>query len=117
MQTTMTATVHIKATATVQTRITTTAAPVTYRPQPATAFDGGQYLVGSELVPGTYHTDGGGSCYVARLRNLSGDPSAIIESKTFGAAATFKVEPTDYALLSSGGCIWAIAGESIPGAH
>jgi hypothetical protein len=83
----------------------------------AEAFGSGWYLVGSEIVPQTYHTSGGVSCYYARLRNPSGDPSAIIASKHFEDATTVKVEPTDYALQLTGGCVWAPPGVSFPGAQ
>ncbi|MEV5410007.1 hypothetical protein AB0K60_14370 [Thermopolyspora sp. NPDC052614] len=40
----------------------------------------GQFLVGEDIRPGTYKTAGpdGSTCYWARLRNASGELSAII---------------------------------------
>jgi hypothetical protein len=54
-------------------------------------------------LPGKYHTDAGGTCYYARLMNLSDDPSAIVVKERLNTATIMEVEPTDYALLVSGG--------------
>ncbi|MEV0624579.1 hypothetical protein [Nonomuraea wenchangensis] len=48
---------------------------------PQTTFSGdGQYLVGEDIKPGTYKTAGadGLNCYWARLKNASGELTAII---------------------------------------
>ena len=71
-------------------------------------FGDGQYLVLEDILPGKYHTDAGGSCYYSRLR--SDDPSAIIVKKKFDSPTILEVEPTDYAVLLSGGCVWELLG-------
>jgi hypothetical protein len=45
-------------------------------PPPAAQFGEGLYLVGTDITPGEYKTDGpapGGSCYWARLRDSAGN--------------------------------------------
>ncbi len=45
-------------------------------PPPAAQFGDGLYLVGTDITPGEYKSDGptaGGHCYWARLNNSSGD--------------------------------------------
>jgi len=64
-------------------------------------------------LPGKYHTDAGGTCYYTRLMNRSDDPSAIVVKERFNTATIMEVEPTDYALLVSGGCIWEPMGVPI----
>jgi len=91
----------------------------------AGALGDGRYLVGSQIQPGTYHTDGepvpskeceGGvdatcGCSYTRLSNLSGNPRAIIASDLFIASPiTIEVERTDKALQLFGGCEWTKIG-------
>lgn len=70
-------------------------------------FEDGTFLVGEEVAPGTYRTDGsGGSCYWERLRNTSGEFEAIIANNAVSGPSTMTVSASDGAVRFSGGCIW-----------
>jgi len=47
-------------------------------PTPATSFGEGMWVVGTDIVPGTYQAAGTDSCYWARLNSFAGDFDAII---------------------------------------
>jgi hypothetical protein len=67
---------------------------------PATTMSGdGQYLVGEDIKPGTYKTagtDGGFACYWARLRNATGEFSAIIANDNITGPARVTVKQGEY---------------------
>jgi len=68
---------------------------------PTAPFTDGVFLVGVDIQPGTWRSDGTGSgCYWARLRNLRGEDDLI--SNYFGNAPAFvTIAPTDVALIVS----------------
>ncbi|GAA4776861.1 hypothetical protein GCM10023200_06950 [Actinomycetospora chlora] len=85
------------------------AAPATTSAMPSVngPFGNGTYLVGSELAAGTYRTDGsGGSCYWERLRDTSGEFSAIIANDAITGPSTMTVRSSDQAVHFSGDCTW-----------
>jgi hypothetical protein len=85
------------------------AAPTTTSEMPSVngPFGDGTYLVGHELAAGTYRTDGsGGSCYWERLRDTSGEFSAIISNQAVSGPSTMTVRGSDEAVRFSGGCTW-----------
>ncbi|WP_432923535.1 hypothetical protein ACQPZZ_26830 [Microbispora sp. CA-135349] len=67
---------------------------------PATTMAGdGQYLVGEDIKPGTYKTagtDGGFACYWARLRNATGEFSAIIANDNITGPARVTLKKGEY---------------------
>ncbi|GGO19474.1 hypothetical protein GCM10010116_39130 [Microbispora rosea subsp. aerata] len=67
---------------------------------PATTIAGdGQYLVGEDIKPGTYKTmgtDGGFACYWARLRNATGEFSAIIANDNITGPARVTLKKGEY---------------------
>ncbi|TLP63899.1 hypothetical protein [Microbispora triticiradicis] len=67
---------------------------------PATTMAGdGQYLVGEDIKPGTYKTagtDGGFACYWARLRNASGEFSAITANDNIKGPARVTLKKGEY---------------------
>ncbi|MEO8888657.1 MAG: hypothetical protein ABI301_06070 [Jatrophihabitantaceae bacterium] len=70
------------------------------------AFTDGTFRVGTEIKPGTYHTDGqGGGCYYERDRKGDG-VDAIIANDNLSGPTTIDIQPSDYAFKSSGGCAW-----------
>lgn len=64
-------------------------------------YEFGTYLVGVEILPGLYYGErqgGAGPCFIERLSDLSGDPSAVI-GQFFGVTQYYvEVFETDYAL-------------------
>ena len=76
---------------------------------PGQAFGVGDFLVGSEVAPGTYtapdaHLTFG--CGWARVRDFRGAQSSVIEQgqTTFGETPTVTIAPADYGFSSGGGC-------------
>jgi len=78
----------------------------TYTPQPRNQFSDGQYLIGREVPPGTYHT-GGGDCYYAILRDLGGTVDSIVTNDNITGPTTIELSASEKAVEVSGGCVWA----------
>lgn len=81
----------------------------TYTPPVKVAFSDGTYRVGSELRPGTYHTDGG-DCYWERDRNSPDPLNKIIDNDNITGPTTIDISGSDYAFSASGGCDWSRIG-------
>lgn len=84
---------------------------VTYTPPVAAAFGDGTQVVGTDIQPGVYHSDGHGdlgSCYWARLKSLT--TSDIIDNGNISGPTTIQVQSGDKALETSGGCTWSKTG-------
>jgi hypothetical protein len=97
-------------TATVTTRRAVTATR-TVTPQPAASFGDGTYVVGTDLQPGRYKTDGKSDsfgCYWARDGDLSGEN--ILANGIVNGPTTVEVRSGDTAFEVSGGCQWAKIG-------
>lgn len=75
---------------------------------PATSVVDGTYVVGADIASGTWHTAGGGDGYCgwSRLKNTSGEFSAIIANGVASGPTTVTVKPTDNAFATLGGCTW-----------
>jgi hypothetical protein len=85
------------------------AKPTSYNPDRATAKQG-EYRVPNDLLPGTYASPGGGSCYWARLSAFTGETLAII-ANNFGAGRQLvTIAPTDAGFSSSGCGNWSRIG-------
>jgi hypothetical protein len=110
------------ATATVQSTVTATptviktiatksfTATITYTPPVVTAFTDGEFRVGSEIKPGTYHTDATGKqCYWERDNNGTGI-GAVIANDNITGPTTIDILSSDYSFKSSGGCDWTKIG-------
>lgn len=93
-----------------------TTAPVVVKPKglPAT-MDAGVYQVGADVRAGRYKTPGPGTgdalgmCYWARLRNDSGEFSAIIANGALEGPGSVTVLRGEFVELS-GGCVWDRVG-------
>lgn len=72
----------------------------------ASTFGNGVYVVGSDIEPGTYRTDGGSNCYWARLSGLGGGFEDIIANGLPDGPATVEIRPGDEAFESSGCADW-----------
>lgn len=68
----------------------------------------GTFVVGSEVQPGTYKTEGTQdfACYYARLADTSGEPQSIIANKAPQGPSTVTIEDTDGAFETSGCLPW-----------
>jgi hypothetical protein len=101
-QPTVTVTEEAEPAPTVTETVTTKAEPaqVTEQTGPATTIPGdGQYLVGEDIKAGTYKTAGpadGESCYWARLKNASGEFTAIIANDNIRGLARVTVQKGEY---------------------
>jgi hypothetical protein len=102
-QTATTTPTQVVATKTVQVR-------VTFTPTPVGATGDGQYLVGSEIQPGTWHTPGGADCYYERDNSLGGEVGAIIANDNITGPTTIQIDPSDKAVKFNGGCAWSKTG-------
>ena len=77
--------------------------PTTDPPAPEAGFGDGSFLVGSDIAPGLYRTDGTGDCYWERLSDLSGDFDAILANDRAVGQVYVEMLPTD-AGFSTEGC-------------
>ncbi len=78
----------------------------------ATSFGPGVHVVGTDIQPGTYRTDGPGGgqfdlCYWARLRGLSGEFDDLITNGIPEGPATVEIAESDVAFETSG-CRWEL---------
>ena len=76
----------------------------------------GTYVVGKDIEPGTYRTDGpqGGlvtNCYWARLSSTSGDLRDIIANGNTMGRTTVTIAPTDKAFTTTGCNRWTKADQ------
>jgi len=105
---TSTATVQVTTTPTKVIATRTVQVRVTYTPPPVDETTDGQYIVGSEIRAGTWHTDDT-DCYYARLADLNGGLYSIIDNDNTGPA-TILIKASDKAIKFSGGCTWRKIG-------
>lgn len=73
-----------------------------------TGFGDGTYVVGQDVQPGTYRTEGGEFCYLARLSGLGGTIDEIITNDNGSGPQIVAIAPTDVGFETSG------CGEWIP---
>lgn len=83
---------------------TTTAAAATTPAGPRTSFGDGQYLVNSQIVPGTYQAPGGSNCYWERQSDLSGKFEGIIANDWVpgGGSVLVTIDPSDVGFKAKG---------------
>ncbi len=70
----------------------------------------GTYMVGEEVKPGRYRSDGGDLCYWARLSGTSGEFGDIITNHVTEGATTVTIAPSDVAFETSGCALWERQG-------
>ncbi|MFC8514317.1 hypothetical protein [Streptomyces sp. NPDC057257] len=75
----------------------------------------GTFVVGKDIKPGTYRTDGpqGGlitDCYWARLSSTSGDVNDIIANESTKGQTTVTISPSDKAFTTNGCKTWEKVG-------
>jgi hypothetical protein len=80
-------------------------------PAPLTTFSDGMYLVGTDIKAGSYKTSGPVSPvkmgYWARMRNDSGEFSAVIANSIINGPARVSVKAGEY-LEVTGGAVWTL---------
>lgn len=86
------------------------AAEETPEPEDKTSFPGsGTFLVGEDIEPGTYATDGGsGMCYWARLSGLSGEFDDIITNGIPDGQGYVTIAATDVAFETTSCGTWVL---------
>lgn len=77
----------------------------TPEPEPAEYGDG-TYLVGSDISPGIYRSQGGSLCYWERLSGLSGEFNDIIANGIEEGTAIVEIQESDAAFKSQGCGTW-----------
>lgn len=78
-----------------------------YNPTVATEFSDGIYIVGKDIAPGTYKTDGGVT-YWARLSSFRGDMSALIANGLPDGPTIVEISSSDAGFETVGGGTWSI---------
>jgi hypothetical protein len=78
---------------------------------PVTSFSDGTYVVGTDIVAGTYHTtgpasNGSGLCYWEREKDTSGNFDSIIANDLGHGPATVTISSSDGAFKTSGCNTW-----------
>jgi hypothetical protein len=86
---------------------------VTYTPPPppgpkTTIGSNGTFAVGTDIVPGTYRTAGGNSCYWARLRSL--DTGDVIDNNISDGPQVVRILPSDAAFMTRDCGAWQKSG-------
>lgn len=86
---------------------------VTYTPPPppgpkTTIDTNGTFVVGSDIDPGTYRTDGKYGCYWARLRSL--DTGDIIDNNVSDGPQIVQILPADKAFMTRDCGTWHKTG-------
>ena len=67
----------------------------------------GTWLVGEDVQPGTYKSDGARACYWARLSGLSGELDDILANQNVRGQAVVTISATDRAFETDGCGSWA----------
>jgi hypothetical protein len=86
------------------------AASVAEAAKNANQFYGGTYQVGSDVQAGTYKADPGGSCYWARLRDLTGGVNSILANGLPNGPTSVTILSSDIAFESDGCGTWTKVG-------
>jgi hypothetical protein len=72
-----------------------------------TRFGAGEYIVRTDIAPGTYGARGGEGCYWERLRSFTGSFNSIIANDNPTGRAIVTISATDRGFKSSGCGTWS----------
>lgn len=72
----------------------------------------GTFRTGADLVPGTYRSQGGDSCYWERLRGFGGQTADIIANGAGILPQTVTIAPTDAGFRSQGCAPWTLVTDA-----
>ncbi|WP_052336335.1 hypothetical protein [Nocardioides alkalitolerans] len=76
----------------------------------ANTFSGnGLYIVGDDIQPGTYRTEGGAGCYWERLSGLSGEFDDLIANEFAEGPQAVTISSGDRAFSTQGCAEWTLA--------
>lgn len=78
--------------------------------KPYTSFGDGTYIVGTDVLPGTYRSSGGNDCYWERLSGFSGSESDII---TNGSNSIITIKNTDKGFDTNGCGVWSLINNAL----
>lgn len=98
--------------AVVDAALTHTCPGVSFLPDgPRTSFTDGTFVVGTDIAPGTYKTEGPypralPNCYWARLKGVSGELGDVITNGNTRGPTTVTIKPGDTAFKSNGCATW-----------
>ena len=83
-----------------------------YQPQTTTSFGPGWWLVGRDISPGLYRTEGE-ITYLARLSGLSGEFDDIIANEALAKGpVVIEIKESDVAFQAQGDGIWSLIDDS-----
>jgi hypothetical protein len=71
-----------------------------------TRFGQGEFIVRTDIAPGTYRSRGGEGCYWARLRSFTGELNSIIANTNASGATIVTISRSDRGFESSGCATW-----------
>jgi hypothetical protein len=74
-----------------------------------TSFGDGDFIVGTDMQPGTYRNSGEHGCYYARLSGFSHDIDDIIANENPVGAAVVTIAPGDKGFESKGCGTWSLS--------
>jgi hypothetical protein len=81
-------------------------------PRRAVSFSEGFYLIGRQIQPGIYRTNGKpdrgntAGCRWQRLADASGKPQSILAGGLIKAPTIIIISRTDFAFKVTGDCLW-----------
>jgi hypothetical protein len=81
---------------------------------PQTAFGDGNWVVGTQVAAGTYHTNGGEGCYWEREKDLTGGSDSTLANDNVTGPAIVTVLPTDAGFKTSSCGRWSPLAGSGP---
>ncbi|HLH73918.1 MAG TPA: hypothetical protein VKX96_11600 [Chloroflexota bacterium] len=87
---------------------TTDLSPIT--PSPTSSFKDGVYIVGVDIAPGTWRSQGATACYWERRATFSGLTGDIIANDNTTSAAVVTISSTDKGFKSDGCGSWTKVG-------
>lgn len=76
-----------------------------YNPEKLTEFKDGQYIVGRDIAPGTYKSEGS-VMYWARLSNFTGSMDSLLANGIPEGPVIVEIKSTDAGFQTSGGGSW-----------
>lgn len=78
----------------------------TYKPEMLSSFGDGMYIVGKDIAPGKYKSEGGDMGYWARLSGFSGDLSNVLANANPQGPAIVEIKATDKGFQTFGNGTW-----------
>ncbi len=77
---------------------------------PTAPFGDGDYMVGTDIAPGTWKAQDAKGCYWARVKDFTGEPADTIGNANGSGIVT--IQKSDKGFVSSGCGSWTFAGDA-----